>query len=280
MGCFLTQTRLVGDLKYWPLGIWNKFTICSPSYMWNRKRTNKDTSEKISRSKLGRNRRSTGSGSVVLGWYRNVSVPHVLSYRCLLCLYFSWMFFLMAFSLFCSDSSYSLLADDVLGSFLLCSHPKKPKCSSLIIHFPSGLVTHLIENTRKGKFLLEVIVLSRQDQSYTLVLADDIIIFAEICSVNKMMKCRLKYRLNSCWKCLTYCYFPLVIHYLITLTLQWYCFLNSGYSNCNFKADSRCLYQRCLYLIFHKTISVGLHRENIMYVQHVHVFRQNPTKQH
>ncbi|XP_029006258.1 SH2 domain-containing protein 5 [Betta splendens] len=54
-----------------------------------------------------------------------------------------------------TDSSYSLLADDVLGSFLLCPIPKKPKCGSLIIHFPSGLVTHLIENTRKGTFLLQ-----------------------------------------------------------------------------------------------------------------------------
>ncbi|XP_041634382.1 SH2 domain-containing protein 5 isoform X1 [Cheilinus undulatus] len=54
-----------------------------------------------------------------------------------------------------ADSSYSLLADDVLGSYLLCPHPKKPKCGSLIVRFPSGLVTHLIENTRKGKFLLE-----------------------------------------------------------------------------------------------------------------------------
>ncbi|XP_074530087.1 SH2 domain-containing protein 5 isoform X1 [Halichoeres trimaculatus] len=53
------------------------------------------------------------------------------------------------------DSSYSLLADDVLGSYLLCPHPKKPKCGSLIIRFPSGLITHLIEHTRKGKFLLE-----------------------------------------------------------------------------------------------------------------------------
>ncbi|XP_029287794.1 SH2 domain-containing protein 5 isoform X1 [Cottoperca gobio] len=53
------------------------------------------------------------------------------------------------------DSSFSLLADDVLGSYLLCPHPKKPKCGSLIIRFPSGLITHLIENTRKGKFLLE-----------------------------------------------------------------------------------------------------------------------------
>ncbi|XP_061639608.1 SH2 domain-containing protein 5 isoform X2 [Phyllopteryx taeniolatus] len=54
-----------------------------------------------------------------------------------------------------TDSSYSLLADDVLGSYLLCPHPKKPKSGSLIIRFPSGLVTHLIENTRKGNFLLE-----------------------------------------------------------------------------------------------------------------------------
>lgn len=54
-----------------------------------------------------------------------------------------------------TDSSYSLLADDVLGAYLVCPHPKKPKCGSLIIHFPSGLVTYLIENTRKGKFLLE-----------------------------------------------------------------------------------------------------------------------------
>ncbi|XP_008318953.1 SH2 domain-containing protein 5 [Cynoglossus semilaevis] len=53
------------------------------------------------------------------------------------------------------DSSYSLLADDVLGSYLLCPHPKKPKCGSLIIRFNSGLVTHLIENTRSGKFMLE-----------------------------------------------------------------------------------------------------------------------------
>ncbi|KAM4740524.1 SH2 domain-containing protein 5 [Anableps anableps] len=54
-----------------------------------------------------------------------------------------------------TDSCYSLLADDVLGSYLLCPHPKKPKCGSLIIRFPSGLITYLIENTRKGKFMLE-----------------------------------------------------------------------------------------------------------------------------
>ncbi|XP_033995196.1 SH2 domain-containing protein 5 isoform X1 [Trematomus bernacchii] len=54
-----------------------------------------------------------------------------------------------------TDSSFSLLADDVLGSYLLCPHPKNPKCGSLIIRFPSGLITHLIGNTHKGKFLLE-----------------------------------------------------------------------------------------------------------------------------
>lgn len=54
-----------------------------------------------------------------------------------------------------TNSSYSLLADDVLGSYLLCPHPKKPKCGSLIIRFPSGPITHLIENSHKGKFMLE-----------------------------------------------------------------------------------------------------------------------------
>ncbi|KAK9528574.1 hypothetical protein VZT92_012727 [Zoarces viviparus] len=54
-----------------------------------------------------------------------------------------------------TDSSCSLLADDVLGSYLLCPHPKKPQSGSLIIRFPSGLITHLIENTCKGKLLLE-----------------------------------------------------------------------------------------------------------------------------
>lgn len=57
-----------------------------------------------------------------------------------------------------SDSSYSLLADDVLGSFLLCPHPKKTNYGSLVVRGPSGLVTCLVENTRKGKFLLEVTV--------------------------------------------------------------------------------------------------------------------------
>ncbi|XP_035760367.1 SH2 domain-containing protein 5, partial [Neolamprologus brichardi] len=46
-----------------------------------------------------------------------------------------------------TESSYSLLADDVLGSYLLCQHPKTPKSGSLIIRFSSGPITHLIENT-------------------------------------------------------------------------------------------------------------------------------------
>lgn len=62
------------------------------------------------------------------------------------------------FPVFFSDSSYSLLADDVLGSYLMCPHPKKSNFGSLIVRAPSGLVTHLVENTRKGKFLLEVTV--------------------------------------------------------------------------------------------------------------------------
>ncbi|XP_037345631.2 SH2 domain-containing protein 5 [Pungitius pungitius] len=54
-----------------------------------------------------------------------------------------------------TESSCSLLADDVLGSYLLCPHPKKPQCGSLIIRAPSGLITLLIENAGQGKFLLE-----------------------------------------------------------------------------------------------------------------------------
>ncbi|XP_016422404.1 SH2 domain-containing protein 5-like [Sinocyclocheilus rhinocerous] len=53
-----------------------------------------------------------------------------------------------------SDCSSSLLADDVLGAFLLCPHPKKPSRGCLIVRFPSGLVTHAIKNS-KGKFRLE-----------------------------------------------------------------------------------------------------------------------------
>ncbi|XP_024282867.1 SH2 domain-containing protein 5 isoform X2 [Oncorhynchus tshawytscha] len=54
-----------------------------------------------------------------------------------------------------TDSSSSLLAEDVLGSYLLCPHPKRTGCGSLIIRFSSGLVTHLINNTSNGKYLLE-----------------------------------------------------------------------------------------------------------------------------
>ncbi|XP_056294415.1 SH2 domain-containing protein 5 isoform X5 [Pseudoliparis swirei] len=54
-----------------------------------------------------------------------------------------------------TDGSCSLLADDVLGSYLLCPHPKKPKCGSLIVRLPCGLITHLIESTSAGTLLLE-----------------------------------------------------------------------------------------------------------------------------
>lgn len=53
-----------------------------------------------------------------------------------------------------SDCSSALLEDDVLGAFLLYPHPKKPNKGSLIIRFPSGLVTHAVKNS-KGKFRLE-----------------------------------------------------------------------------------------------------------------------------
>ncbi|XP_039529594.1 SH2 domain-containing protein 5 [Pimephales promelas] len=53
-----------------------------------------------------------------------------------------------------SNCSSSLLADDVLGSFLLCPHPQKPNRGALTIRFPSGLVTLSIKNS-KGKFRLE-----------------------------------------------------------------------------------------------------------------------------
>ena len=55
-----------------------------------------------------------------------------------------------------SDSSSALLEDDVLGSYLLCPHPKKPQSGSLLIRLPSGLGTYLIENTRNDMFHLEV----------------------------------------------------------------------------------------------------------------------------
>ncbi|KAJ3602528.1 hypothetical protein NHX12_030281 [Muraenolepis orangiensis] len=59
------------------------------------------------------------------------------------------------------DSSSALLEEDVLGSYLLCPHPKKPNCGALLIRLPSGLVTYLIQNTgHKGMFHLETEFLS------------------------------------------------------------------------------------------------------------------------
>lgn len=128
-----------------------------------RKGARQGSVEEITHSELGRNRRSTGSSSVVLGWHCYVSAACTFNMSQVL-----WgnslCFFWPCTPLFCSDSSYSLLADDVLGSYLLCPHPKKPKCGSLIVRFPSGLVTHLVENTRKGKFLIEVKRLSFLDK--------------------------------------------------------------------------------------------------------------------
>ncbi|CAL8336802.1 unnamed protein product [Lota lota] len=53
------------------------------------------------------------------------------------------------------DASLALLEEDVLGSYLLCPHPKKPSCGSLLIRLPSGLGTYLIENTCNNMFHLE-----------------------------------------------------------------------------------------------------------------------------
>lgn len=55
-----------------------------------------------------------------------------------------------------SDSSSALLAEDVLGAYLLCPHPKKPSRGTLIIRFPSGLATQAIKNSSKSRYLLEV----------------------------------------------------------------------------------------------------------------------------
>ncbi|KAI5093314.1 SH2 domain-containing protein 5 isoform 2, partial [Silurus meridionalis] len=54
-----------------------------------------------------------------------------------------------------SDSSSSLLADDVLGSYLLCPHPKDPSLQSLLIRFPSGLVYLAVKTSSNGKLVLE-----------------------------------------------------------------------------------------------------------------------------
>lgn len=55
-----------------------------------------------------------------------------------------------------SDSGCSLLAEDVLGSYLLRPHPNTSHYASLVVRAASGLVTHLVENTRKGTFRLGV----------------------------------------------------------------------------------------------------------------------------
>ncbi|KAJ8259642.1 hypothetical protein GJAV_G00171790 [Gymnothorax javanicus] len=54
-----------------------------------------------------------------------------------------------------SDSSTALLAEDVLGSYLLCPLTEPPSCGSLIIRCPSGLLTSLITRTASGKYLLQ-----------------------------------------------------------------------------------------------------------------------------
>ncbi|CAB1353626.1 unnamed protein product [Coregonus sp. 'balchen'] len=54
-----------------------------------------------------------------------------------------------------AETEEALAQADVLGSYLLCPHPKRSGCGSLIIRFSSGLVTHLIDNTYKGTYLLE-----------------------------------------------------------------------------------------------------------------------------
>ena len=93
---------------------------------------------------------------MVLGWHRNVSYHSIarLAGNCLPG--FSDASNLSDFLVFFSDSSCSLLADDVLGSYLLCPHPKKANYGSLVVRVPSGLVTHLVESTRKGTLLVEV----------------------------------------------------------------------------------------------------------------------------
>ncbi|XP_060765782.1 SH2 domain-containing protein 5 [Neoarius graeffei] len=54
-----------------------------------------------------------------------------------------------------SDNSSSLLAEDVLGSYLLCPHPKDPSVQSLLIRFPSGLVNLAIKTSSNGRLYLE-----------------------------------------------------------------------------------------------------------------------------
>ncbi|XP_053340357.1 SH2 domain-containing protein 5 isoform X2 [Clarias gariepinus] len=54
-----------------------------------------------------------------------------------------------------SDCSSSLLPEDVLGSYLLCPHPKDPSVESLLIRFPSGLVNLAIKTSSNGRLFLE-----------------------------------------------------------------------------------------------------------------------------
>ncbi|XP_062314208.1 SH2 domain-containing protein 5 [Osmerus eperlanus] len=54
-----------------------------------------------------------------------------------------------------TDSSSTLLLEDVLGSYLLCPHPRRPGCGSLTFRAPLGLATHVLENTPRGTYLLE-----------------------------------------------------------------------------------------------------------------------------
>lgn len=54
-----------------------------------------------------------------------------------------------------SDISSSLLAEDVLGSYLLCPHPKDPTMDTLLMRFPSGLVSLAIKTSNDGLLFLE-----------------------------------------------------------------------------------------------------------------------------
>ncbi|XP_028854544.1 SH2 domain-containing protein 5 isoform X2 [Denticeps clupeoides] len=54
-----------------------------------------------------------------------------------------------------NQCSTLLISEDVLGSYLLCPHPKKPNRGTLIIRFPSGLATYFLKTTPKGKFFLK-----------------------------------------------------------------------------------------------------------------------------
>lgn len=124
----------------------------SSSRLQTRKGAGQDPAPEIPHPELGRDGGSARSGRLDLGRHRHVS--HFLDYPRPSPGVGSHLPSLLPRRR--SDSSYSLLADDVLGSYLLCPHPKKSNHGSLVVRVASGLVTHLVENTRKGKFLLEV----------------------------------------------------------------------------------------------------------------------------